>query len=251
MGRGFLVNFLIVGTQKGGTTALAHFLASHPQICMAPCKEAHFFDYDHYCSQDYQKFFPNYTDQVAIGEATPIYMYLPWIAPRLYVYNPDLKLIVLLRSPIARAFSQYQMERSRGWENLGFRRALRLEAGRLAWANLIDPWAKQERSAQRTHSYSDRGFYSKQLKNLLQYFPRQNLLVLRSEELKTNHAEVLAEVYRFLEVEQITPPPPANLLVGQYQGAIAPEDQAWLRQKYANELVDLEQLLGWNLDSWR
>lgn len=251
MAEGFLVNFLIVGAQKGGTTALAHFLASHPQICMAPCKEAHFFDYDHYRTLSYASFFPNYTGQIAIGEATPIYMYLPWVAPRLYAYNPNFKLIVLLRSPVERAYSHYQMERSRGWENLSFSKAIRLESWRLAWAKVSDPRARTERSAWRTHSYGSRGFYSKQLHHLLQYFPRQNVLVLASEKLKANHAKVLAEVYQFLEVEQVPPPAPDRLLVGNYAAAIAPQDQAWLQHQYRHEILQLEQLLGWNLDSWR
>jgi hypothetical protein len=248
----FLVNFLIVGTQKGGTTALAHFLATHPQICLSPEKEVHFFDYDRQAGYDnYRKAFPNYTGQIAVGEATPIYMYFPWIAPRLHAYNPNLKLIMLLRSPIERAFSQYQMERARNWESLDFSWAIRLESWRLALGRLHDPLAKTERSWLRTHSYNDRGFYSRQIENLLKYFPRQNLLILRSEELKSDHDRVLQQVYEFLEVDIITPPPTSQYLVGNYQDSIKPKDFLYLQQKFEPEIDRLEQLLDWDLSSWR
>lgn len=247
----FLVNFLIVGTQKGGTTALAHFLAAHRQICMAPAKEVHFFDYSQSDDRHYRKSFPNYTNQIAIGEATPIYMYFPWIAPRLYAYNPDLKLIMLLRSPIERAFSQYQMERARNWESLDFSAAIGLETLRLAWARLRDPLAETERSWLRTHSYGDRGFYTRQILNLLKYFPRENLLILRSEELKSNHYQILQQVYRFLGVDPITPPPQAQLLVGNYQSSMNQTDFLDLSQKYQPEIDQLEKLLDWDLSSWR
>jgi Sulfotransferase domain len=248
----FLVNFLIVGTQKGGTTALAHFLSTHPQICMSPHKEVHFFDYPQSDLNIYSSFFPNYTNQIAIGEATPIYIYFPWIAPLLKAYNPNLKLILILRSPIERAFSQYQMERARSWESLNFSWAIRLESMRLIWARWGDPLAKEERSPLRINSYCDRGFYSKQIENLLKYFPRQNLLILRSEELKSHHEQVLIQVYDFLGVDlNIAIPPQAQLLVGNYQNSMSETDFRWLSSKFHHEIDRLEKLLDWDLDSWR
>jgi hypothetical protein len=270
------VNFIIAGTQKGGTTALAKFLTQHPQICMAPVKEVHFFDYDrNYYAPDtldnsqhslsvgsvgsdvsgrkpnydyYHSFFPNYSDQPAVGEATPIYMYLPWVAPRLHAYNPNMKLILILRNPIDRAYSHYHMELARQWEWLPFPVAIRLEPLRLRLA--FNPEA--ERSPIRTHSYVDRGFYSRQIQNLLKYFDRQNLLILLNEELQSHHAETLKRVYEFLQVDPaIAPPAPEQVLVGKYkqsQQALSNRDRHYLSQKYQPEIDRLGKLLDLDLD---
>ncbi len=254
-----LVNFLIVGTQKGGTTALANFLATHPDICMAPVKEVHFFDYDrHYLHPNrstpnwdyYHSFFPNYTGQPAVGEATPIYMYLPWIAPRLHAYNPNLKLIAILRHPIDRAYSQYQMEYARGWETLSFAAAIAAEPRRLFLPKLASllgdrRHAQTETAPIRTHSYCDRGHYARQIRNLLRYFPRQNLLVLRNEDLQAHHTQVLQTTYRFLGVRDDASlvPAPARIFARDY-APLAPELRSRLQRLYKQGLRTLSQDLG-------
>jgi hypothetical protein len=305
-----LVNFLIVGTQKGGTTALAQFLANHPQICMAPAKEVHFFDYDqnylsthpiwlgvppHLLPQNlndppieptnrtglafvqqslhqaqelpqmlnpctsqpltpidrYHTFFPNYTDRLAIGEATPIYMYFPWIADRIKTYNPNMKLIILLRHPVERAYSHYQMERARGWEWLPFPLAIRLESLRLDIAKITDKYGKPERSSLRTHSYCDRGFYSRQIKNLLRYFPREQMLVLLNEDLQQQHHQTLKRVYQFLNVDSsVIPPEPERVLSGNYQ-PMSQSDRNYLLQQCDREIDTLAAMLELDLSHWK
>ena len=96
------IDFIIAGTQKGGTTALYEYFRLHQNICMADKKELHFFDEDRYFEKKnpnyskYHKYFnPNEHSQV-IGEATPIYMYWNKSIERIYVYNPQIKLIIIL-----------------------------------------------------------------------------------------------------------------------------------------------------------
>ena len=112
------VNFMIVGVQKSGTTALSEFCSEHPEICMAKPKEPHLFDAEEFdeagLDDNYSKFFDHFKGEAILGEATPIYMFLPEIAKRLHTYNPDLKLLVILRDPVDRAISQYSMSQSRG-----------------------------------------------------------------------------------------------------------------------------------------
>jgi Sulfotransferase domain len=268
-----LVNFLIVGTQKGGTTALAKFLSTHPQVCIAPVKEVHFFDYDQNYLGDgspwlgvpqniahptpqtsnskpqdrYHSFFPNYSHQPVVGEATPIYMYFPWIAERIKTYNPSMKLIILLRHPVERAYSHYQMERARGWEWLPFSLAIRLEAWRLHLAKRD----RSERSSLRTHSYGDRGFYSRQIHNLQRYFPSEQMLILLNEDLQNNHHETLQRVYEFLEVDRdVNIPAPERVLSGIYQPMSA-RDRNYLLEKYEPEIAAIATLLNINLEHWR
>ena len=113
--------FVIVGAQKCGTTALAHFLSQHPEIGMASPKEVHLFDSPKYSDdwtpeqidERYRSFFDHCGDVSIRGEATPIYMFLPEIARELARYNPELKLLVLLHDPVERALSHYYMEKNR------------------------------------------------------------------------------------------------------------------------------------------
>ena len=130
------VDFIVAGAQKGGTTALDFYLRQHPNICMATGKEVHFFDtekffqghkvdYDEYHS----RFEPN-ASHVLVGEATPIYMYWHYAPRRIWEYNSKMKLIILLRNPIERAYSHWNMERSRNWEHLPFWDAIQYESQR-------------------------------------------------------------------------------------------------------------------------
>ena len=125
------IDFIIAGTQKGGTTALDEYFRSHQNICMADKKEVHFFDEDRYFEKKspnyskYHKYFsPNDYSQV-IGEATPIYMYLSKAIERIHVYNPQIKLIIILRNPIDRAFSHWNMENSGVLQMIDFLQSLK------------------------------------------------------------------------------------------------------------------------------
>jgi hypothetical protein len=243
------VDFLIVGTQKGGTTALAQFLSFHPDICFAPIKEVHFFDYDrnyHQGQEFYHSFFPNYNNQKSIGEATPIYMYLSKIPPRIARYNPKMKLIVLLRNPIDRAYSHYQMELKRGWEFLPFNQAILLEPLRL----LLPQNIEDERCPRRVYSYCDRGYYSRQLKTLYQHFPEEQVLILLQEDLEQNHTQTLQQVYDFLTV---SPPPqlpqPQRVLAGKYQ-PLPPRLRQNLQSRFAPEIEALSKLIQRDLSNW-
>ncbi len=194
---------MIVGAQKCGTTALAHFLAQHPAIAMASPKEAHLFDAPDY-SPDwtpaaidarYERFFARDAGSALRGEATPIYLFLPGIAGELQRYNPHLKLIVLVRDPVERALSHYYMERNRERERRPLWLALLAEPFRL---RRRDP-ARRD-AALRIHSYRRRGLYSLQLRNLYRHFDARRVLVVCAEDLLRRHDAVLRRVFAFLGV---------------------------------------------------
>ena len=133
------IDFLILGAQKSGTTALSHFIRQHPEIAMANPKEVHLFDsvdYSNAWSLDeinarYVGFYDLDVEGTFRGEATPIYLYFKEIAAEVKRYNPDMKIIVLLRNPVERAVSHYFMEKGRGAERLPFWGALLIEPIRL------------------------------------------------------------------------------------------------------------------------
>lgn len=254
-----IVNLLIVGAQKSGTTALARFLGQHPDIFMSDDKELHVFDAPDYGGTDYAaaRFalaFHGRDGAKWRGEATPAYMFLPGVAERVHHYNPSMRLIAILRNPVERALSHYAMERSRNVERRPLWQALAAEPFRL-WRDRDNmAWG----SSLRDHTYLARGFYSRQLQRLFALFPREQILVLKTEDLYRRHGDTLAAVYRFLEIA-----PPAVLPEPQFIRAflghgitdhqVTPSRavRVALQALYRGEFARLERMLGWNLDDWR
>lgn len=206
------VAFVVGGAQKAGTTALAHYLARHPQVALPAGKEAHVFDAPDFdecwgaaeVDARYVRHFADAPEFAApeggqgrlFGDATPIYMLHPAFVRRIHRYNPAMRWIVLLRDPVDRALSQYHMERGRGDETLPWWLAFPLERFRLA--GHADDFSPD--SPLRHHSYRLRGDYAPQLAVLRQTFPENQLLVLGSKELNRAPGQVMARVHRFLGV---------------------------------------------------
>jgi hypothetical protein len=242
-----LVDFLICGTQKGGTTALYSYLSEHPQICMAGQKEVHFFDSDNAFSSGrppyevYHASFKPRQGERLLGEATPIYMYWYQAAERIWKYNPNIKLIFILRSPIDRAYSHWNMERERGMETLSFWDALQTESERCRLA-----LPKQHR----VFSYTSRGFYLDQLRRFMSYFPREQLFILKHEDLRARPAEALGELCAFLEVDALSTPAPRDVHSRSYGEPMGKQEREYLRNLYEYEIRGLERLLGWDCSAW-
>lgn len=249
-----LLDFMIVGAQKCGTTALAEFLNQHSRIQMARDKEVHLFDSlefspdwtPHEISAHYQNYFHPPKKCQILGEATPIYLYLPEIASQLAKYNPMLKVIVLMRDPVERAYSQYRMERDRGNESIPFGLALLLEGFRL----LRDSKSREEESSVRRHSYRSRGLYSRQLDNLWKHFPREQVLVVSNEALRNDHQITLDQVFDFLEIpaENISP---RTIFSQDLDLGEVPVSAYLLRKSYIQEFNRLDDRVGFSIDRWR
>ena len=176
------VSFLGVGAQKAGTSALDAYLRTHPAICMAKVKEVHLFDDDltyfertlgGYAAY-HRKFSPTSSAQL-VGEITPAYMYWNDAPRRIWEYNPAMKLIAVLRNPITRAFSQWNMQRAR-------RRRPAAVLGRAASRERAVPRFVPYQN--REFSYVDRGFYTGQLRRLWLFFSAEQVLVLRYDDLR-------------------------------------------------------------------
>lgn len=204
-------DFLIIGTQRGGTTSLHHLLSAHPQIRMAKVKELHFFN------RLYSNGINWYMDQFKeesgaskfhSGEATPAYLYHPLVPERVAKHLPDVKLIVMLRDPVIRAFSQFMMIRKRGREaESDFMEALKLEAGRLSNLRPIDDEqaAPDDFSGFYQFSYQKRGLYGEQIERWLQCFTLDQFHFIKSEEFFASPEKSLQSLYAFLEIAEIMP----------------------------------------------
>ena len=242
------VGFVIAGAQKCGTSALAHFLSQHPEIGMASPKEAHMFDSPRY-SRDwspsqidarYRPCFEHCPGVRIRGEATPIYLFLPEIARELARYNPELRVIVLLREPVERAISQFYMEKERDRERLPLWLALLSEPFRMRRCR----GARAIPLALRRHSYRSRGLYSLQLRNLYRFFDRDRVLILRTEDLLRRHDAVLRKVFVFLGVSEQVRIPPETVFEGERDGRRHRVVSWLLRLSYLAESARMRSLLS-------
>lgn len=253
----FRVDFLVVGTQKGGTTALCHFLRAHPAVCIADAKEAHFFDDPGLAGIDwgsseaarrYRTSFAGYAGEPRVGEASPVYMYLPGVAERIRRYNPEMKLIFLLREPGERALSHHAHSRRHRREKLPLPLALMLEERRLARDRDDLGWD----SSLRWHSYTDRGRYSRQILEMSRCFAREQMLFLRTEDLAGDHDRSLGRVFRFLDLDVPDPlPPPEVVHAFGRPGPAYARCRRWVARRCHDATVELERLTGWDLAQWK
>ena len=199
-----LLRFVIGGVQKAGTTALARYLGAHPSLQLPRDKEAHVFDapdFDAAASPSqidarYAPLFDAASDDTLHGDATPFYLAHADVIARIARYNPAMRWIVLLRDPVERAISQHHMERERQKERWPLPLALLLERGRLR----RDAGNLARGSSLRRHSYLARSDYASQLDALYAYFPREQVLLLRNDELRATPALVVARACEFLGV---------------------------------------------------
>jgi hypothetical protein len=237
------VAFLIAGVQKGGTTALFDYLAEEPGVSMSAVKETHFFDDEarDWGQPDYGAYHARFApfDGRPRGEATPIYTYWPGSLERICAYNPAMKLVVVLRDPVERAWSHWRMEYARGAETRPFAWCIRQGRQRLFDA---EPWGFH-----RVFSYVERGFYAEQFERLFSLFPREQVLALRSQDLRETPGTALAAVRAFLGLPAGAAPRPREVHVGRdmdYGGDLTDEDAGWLRRTYARDEARLETLTG-------
>jgi hypothetical protein len=242
------LDFVVAGAQKAGTTALNYYLRRHPQIALPVKKELHFFDNDKLFAGDkisyeplHNMFRPVRPGSVA-GENTPIYLHWPPAMSRIRDYNPAIKLIVVLRNPAERAFSQWNMQRHRGIEPLDFLDALREEPQRTA------ELAPKEA---RRFSYVGRGRYADQLERAFQLFPREQFLILKYEEFRSRQREHVDAVFHFLGVAPQLRFKAMDAHGIPYQRKVRAEERAAVYALVRDDISRLESLLQWDCSDWR
>ncbi|MFT6985527.1 MAG: hypothetical protein ACJAT7_001337 [Psychromonas sp.] len=205
-----IANCAIVGAQKAGSSSLYYYLNQHPQVKPTFGKELHYFtgsiieNLDTYAKGDiwYRAHFPltrNLKENDICVDATPLYLFNPLAAGRIYRCNPNCKIIILLRDPVDRAISHYFHSKKMGQENLPIEVALAKEGERLK--NALANKDYKER-AYRVHSYQARGLYWQQIKNYLHYFSEEQLLFINSDDFFNDTAQTLKQVFEFLEVDE-------------------------------------------------
>jgi hypothetical protein len=208
-----LPGFLIAGAERCGTTTMFHVLRQHPAVFnpILPRKELHYFDlaYDHGLGW-YQCHFPLAARARLVAgrvgafpvafEATPSYMFHPLAPERIQRDLPDVRLLVMLRDPVERAYSAHALRVGRGFETELFERALELEDARLQAESRRLSGADSPYSSHgyRHFSYRARGHYAEQLERIERLFGRDRIHVIDSGDFFATPEPVYDQVLEFL-----------------------------------------------------
>jgi hypothetical protein len=258
-GRGHVLpEFVIIGAAKAGTTSLYGWLGDHPFVAPASQKEVHFFDYNHYRGEDwYRRHFPLESERVAFasehgrpfltGEASPSYISHYWAPQRLARLLPRARLIVMLRNPVDRAYSQFQMSRREGEEELDFAAAIAVEDRRLD--------RERARAMSSPHynswpigcwSYLMRSRYAEHLERWFTCFARGQLHILTLEETAEDPQQALDGVHRFLGLPEHKYDDLRPLHTASYDSMRA-ADRTQLTEYFRPHNERLHELLGRDL----
>lgn len=204
-------NFLILGPPKCASTSLHYYLGQHPDIHTSKIKETNFFSLHYEKGMAYySNFFTDAKNKKAIGEATPSYAFLPFVAERIKNHLPDIKLILCFRNPVDRAFSSWLMHRGSGAEKCNFRETIEKnfqqmsrftfggEEGAQLWlkasVNNYDPQTRI-----RTDILG--GMYAQILRNYLSHFKPGQIKTILLEDLKCSFDETMSSLFSFLGVD--------------------------------------------------
>jgi len=256
-----LPDFLVVGTQRGGTTSLYRYLERHPAVLPAVLnKGIHYFD-EHFDRGIawYRSNFPTrmtkavvarrqHVDRALTGEGSPYYLFHPLVPERIASALPHVRCVALLRDPVARAYSHYQHEVARGFETLSFEDALDREEERLAGEEermLADPtYLSYEHQH---HSYVARGMYLRQIVRWHGLVDPDRLLILDSGALFAEPDATFGRVLAFLGL------PPFSLrryerINAHSYGRMSATTLARLRETFAGPNEELFGYLGTRFD---
>ena len=194
-----LPNFFIVGAPKCGTTSLYFHLKQHPQVYLPAVKEPHFFSdcsdpskiSTEHCNGDrsaYLRLYEEASGYLAIGDASPSYLSDRNAPSRIKQESPEAKIIIILRDPVERAYSQYMMNRFAGLDTMPFLDAIQYhdKHEQPGW------WLPR--------SYVELGMYSEQVERYFDLFGRENVLVLLSEDLTKNPEKLFADLANHIGV---------------------------------------------------
>jgi hypothetical protein len=210
-------DFIVIGAQRCGTTSLFRALLAHPQV-LRPAfhKGVNYFDLNYYQGPSwYRGHFPlagparRKLDRLGgplVFESSGYYLYHPFALERIAADLPAVKLVVMLRDPVDRAYSAYKHELARGYEQESLERALELEDARLdGEVERMRRDQRYESFSHRHHSYRHRGHYAEQLDRVFRYFPRDQVHVIDSEAFFARPAAEYDALTAFLGLRPFLP----------------------------------------------
>ncbi len=177
------VDIFHIGPQKSGTTWIYRCLREHPEIACPPKDSIHYFDMFYSRGREwYASFFSDAEEGQKLLDPTPSYIRSPWAARRIARENPAARIIICLRNPIERAFSHYWHEKKKRKYSFDFHELL---SNYDLFSSLLET-----------------GFYAEHIERYLGHFPREQILCQRFEKMAAEPEAFLAELLRFIEVDE-------------------------------------------------
>ncbi|MEO5570228.1 MAG: sulfotransferase domain-containing protein [Bacteroidia bacterium] len=188
------VEIVIAGVQKAATSSLQVYLGQHPEIITHDEREFSFFVQDDEFNKGYSTIFPEYFPEESSAKKILIknvgIIYWEDAMQRLQQHNPDVKIIIVLRNPVARAYSAYWYARQRSKENaITFEDALHSSEKKVF-----------DKESKAVAAYLERGNYVSQLKNLYKYFKPEQVKIILFEDLKEHTERELKNLFEFCAV---------------------------------------------------
>lgn len=272
-----LPNFFIAGAPKSGTTSLYHYLDQHPDIHMSRIKEPNYFaseirleNFSEWLRpraekdgptlraylngpmrekrfggmvtewSDYLRLFRKAEGQKAIGEASVCYLWSESAAANIHRALPHARIILILRNPVEMLFSMYLHNRRSEGTNLSFCEAI--QKGLDQRGGGFDVF----------HPFLDLGLYHHQVKRILDVFPKDQIRIYWYEEYKTKPLRMLADIFRFLEVDPRFRPDMSKryLEASTPPVTLEPADRGFLNEFYREDIDKLAALLKHDLSTW-
>lgn len=254
-----LPDYLVIGEARCGTTSFYKWLIRHPAVGPVLTKEVQYFsdEYDRGLSW-YRGHFPTIAyaklverrqgTRMVTGEASPYYLFHPLARDRILDTLPDVKLIVILRDPVKRAFSLWQQQVDLGVEPLSFADAIAAEPDRLAGERdkmVADPHYFSRNY--KHYSYLARGHYADSLERWFDVLPRERFMIVRAEDMFADPDTTMQQAHRFLGLPPRHGDAYPHLNAGS-SSSIDPEVAERLREFYREPNQRLATLLGRDLD---
>lgn len=247
---GKLPDFLIVGAQKSGTTYLWKILKQHPDVEMSPNflsknrngkenkKEVFFFNRDENWQKGTAYYKSLFNDNEKIqGESTPNYLPDTSCHKRMFELLPKARLIILLRNPVLRAYS-------------AFYHIKRIKTPHDHKVETKKSFEENFKNNNLDKNIVEFGFYIDQIENLLRYYPKDQILIIISEQMKKNPAESFQRVCKFLEINYVEVDFNIKTNVGEYDRPMEEETKKMLRKIYEPYNQRLYNFLGTTIKEW-
>ena len=204
-------DFLVIGAKRCGTTSLYQHLPEHPCISKSPYDNMGFFnDNFHLGVNWYKSFFPTTFTRNKIKskfggflafDVTTKYMEEESTANNVYQTKPNMKIIIILRNPVDRAYSQYHLSVRQTAERRSFEDVVEENMNRLNKES-HEHYEIKPRFSAKEDNYLKKGLYALQLRYWLKIFPRENILIVSTEEFESNQQIIYNKIFEFLNISK-------------------------------------------------
>ena len=242
------LDFLVIGAEKAGTTALFSYLRGLPDVYIPINKELNFFDRDQRYGDgsDFSalhRWFLLASPGRLLGEATPTYLMNPHCFQRIHEYNPAMKVVAILRSPVRRAYSAWNYRRARLRDSRDFSTATRVE---------IETGGSLAAARENKYRYVGAGLYADQIRRAQAAFGPDNLLLIKYEDFRRDQERWVRSVARFIGSDaEVKVPRIRRRNVWRYKAPMLRAEFEQLLPFYEADIAEVEALTGWDCADWR